>query len=398
MPLSGDMTPHSVMFGVEEKKMQVSGDSKLDTKRRWRWRRRNTEFIPSASPIAVRTTGSLGIHSKKSQSVRLPSSPLWDPPTRPQPATLASFPQHAEGTQLGLVATAESINSAELQAREKPRRQHFHSQSTDKLTRTLGIPSNATNVADTQTQAFDTDTSFKNEDTTKETPKLSRSRRMSLSLSTTLNSLPCLLRSPAQSPKQSRVSLSTLNTDDVHQFGLADDLSDSWGAIRDGSGTSLHSTHSPISPITFKPPTPVAAVPPGRPSAPNLPAGDKVKPDAVTSSSQRTDAALGRSRSLSFVPARIGRLVQLASANAAAQSSSAMPQEEASPSAQQDIPDEAESGLPVKANWLTSPGEEEAKARSFVVRHPEYADEYKSWSGQWNQDPQHVIKMLRSLK
>ncbi|KAF5377006.1 hypothetical protein D9615_007323 [Tricholomella constricta] len=386
---------------VEEKKVPVLANvPKPDVKRRWKWKRRNGEkSTRSASPLAncpILTTPS---GSKRAQSVHSASSPLWDESFEPTPPLSSIYPSYpAENLHLTPITSTDSANSDNLQYREKPNPKHSRRQSINKLARTLGVfPQDFNSPNDKGKSPYSEGpigrVCSRTDDSFKQTPKSSRANRMSLRLTTTLS----LLRPPSRSQltprSRSRASLSTLNTDDVHRFGLADDLSDSWGEVRNDSRASIYSSsYSPISPITFKPPTPVAVVPSRRSSTLNLnlPSTDRLKhlPDELTHSSPHSKTTLSRSRSLTFAPRRIDRLVpQLAPSAAGSRPHTP-------------FGDLDEPRLSARANWLESPvEEEEAKARSFVVNHPEYVDEYKNWSGQWNQDDmQQVIKMLRSLK
>ncbi|KAF8060709.1 hypothetical protein FPV67DRAFT_303414 [Lyophyllum atratum] len=410
-PSPVNTTPLPVMLSLralplpaeeETKKSPVSIISpKPDGKRRWRWGRRKEE----KSPLPIHSTIPPTSDPEKLQSIGRTASPLWKETFEPTPHLSSIFPSlPADDLQLTPITSASSTFSDDLQYREKPSRKHTRRQSINKLARTLGVfPNDFNSHAETGKSPYNADSIGKStQNSTKEHPR----RRIKLSLTTKLNTLPAVLRPPSTpTPSRSRISLlSTPNTDDVHRFGLADDLSESWGNSR---AASVYSSSSPISPITFKPPTPVAvAAVPRRASLLGLnllsASADKLKhPDEVTRPSSSSSlsppshlsATLSRSRSLSFAPPapRIGRLARLASAHSAASSR---------PHTPTPVGEAQEPHMPVKANWLEGPVEAEVeKAKSFVDEHPEYADEYRTWSGQWNQDDmQHVIRMLRNLK
>ncbi|KAG5641012.1 hypothetical protein DXG03_006380 [Asterophora parasitica] len=396
-PSSSSVKPslraESMPANVEVKKRPISLDSpKPDVKWPWKWRRGNSERRTRPASHFCSRSSALPTKVSPVHSVTSPaSSPLWDEtfaPSPPSSSAYSSFP--VDDLHLTPSTSTDSATPANAQYSGKPVRQHSRRQSANKLARTLGAlpPQDLDSLAEGKS-LYDNAGMSTDVDSLTEPPISPRSRRMSLKLTTTLS----LLRPPSRTQRaprsRSKISLSTLNTDDVHRFGLPDDLSDNWGDSRHDSRASIYSSYSPISPITFKPPTPVAVAPSRRFSTLNLGSTAKVKPDEVTLSSPHPQTTLNRSRSLSLAPPRIGRLAQLANAHSAAESRPHTPTE-----------DVDETRLPVRANWLESPiQEEEAKARSFMDAHPEYADEYKSWSGQWNQDDmQHVIKMLRSLK
>ncbi|KAG6864906.1 hypothetical protein C0991_006435 [Blastosporella zonata] len=348
---------------------------KPDTKQRWNWRLLTKERPTRSSPSLRPSTSSALISNKGASAPSVAASP-WGSSFEPTPSLstiLPSDPQHLTLPSRGSIVR---LDDDDLLPNPKPSPRN----STNKLARTLGALPPQSDYDDINKPLPNLGSSSRQD--------IAGSRRMSLSLTTTFTAVPALLRQASRTgPKQSRskTTLSTLTTDDV--FGLADDLSDNWGEPRTGSRASIYSSYSPISPIVFNPPTPTTTKPPRR-----LPSADNMKLEDVTFASRpHPGATLNRSRSLSFAPLRpkITRLAHLASAGAQAET---RPQSVmASPS------------IPLKAGWLESTPavleEEASKARSFVVTHPEYVDEYRNWSGQWNQDNvQDVIKMLRNLK
>ncbi|GLB36867.1 hypothetical protein LshimejAT787_0311540 [Lyophyllum shimeji] len=388
---------HSLPEAVTEKKRPVSIIStQPEVKRRWRWRlRRDSKSSRSPSPFASRTTT---LSAPDPEKPRTASSPLWDATFEPTPPLSTIFPSMPnEDLQLTPINSRDSAISEEFLYREKPSRQQSRRQSINKLARTLGVFANDfNNPLDSGTGRSPYITDSTTQDVIMEVP---RTRRMKLSLTTKLNTLPSALRPPFRS--RASLSISTPDADDVHSWG--------GGETHDGSrGSGYSSSYSPISPITFKPPTPVATVPSRRASALNLlpSSTDKLKPDDGTPPSssssppqqqQHLDAplspSLNRSRSLSFAPPRLGFLKPASSITRS------RPQTPTPPPAAV-VEEPREEPLPVKAHWLESPTpEEEAKAQKFVETHPEYADEYRTWTGQWNQDDmQQVIRMLRNLK
>lgn len=191
-----------------------------------------------------------------------------------------------------------------------------------------------------------------------------RSRSMTLPHDTITTGVPSdVLPSP-------RLSLPTLSTGDVHS-NLADGLSNNWAEIRPGSHASVYSSHSPISPIIFNPPTPVTTQLP-RP----LPSADNMKLDGGTlpsSSSPYFYTTLNRSRSIS----KFDHLVE----------SSDIPQ-----------PILDNPRLPIKVTRPESTPGDAYKARNFVVTHPECIEEFRSWSRQWNQDSMHTDVTIGASK
>ncbi|KAG6856802.1 hypothetical protein H0H87_000499 [Tephrocybe sp. NHM501043] len=368
---------HTVPLEMHEKAAPLPViELQPETKRRWNWRRFTVERPTRISSPRRPSTSPAPISKKAPSGPRIVASPWSDTfePTHPLSTIITSDPRDL---QLAPIISHGSVVSADDDFLPNPK--PSRGKSVNKLARTLGVE--AENVARNSLGPGQASSSRH---------ELARSRRQSLSLTTTFNTVPAFLRqTPRTLPKrsQSRISLSTLNTDDIHRFSLGDDLSDNWGEFRTGSRSSLYSSYSPISPIVFNPPSPATTKPPQR-----LPSADNVKLEDVTfASNPHLDATLSRSRSMSFALLRpkIGRLAHLASAHAL--EAETRPVSVTTPL------------LPVKAGWLEStPAEsqkEESRARSFVVSHPEYVDEYRNWSGQWNQDNvQDVIKMLRTLK
>ncbi|KAG6835826.1 hypothetical protein H0H93_014299 [Arthromyces matolae] len=202
-----------------------------------------------------------------------------------------------------------------------------------------------------------------------------RTRRKSLSL---IISGPSSPRPPSHVHHNS-LSRISLSSEDTHHLGLPKNNSDVWGDMRTGSRTSICSTHSAISPIVFSPPTPNST----RPHRP-FPWTDNEE-EVMPSYLANLEPTLDRSHSMPFDGKARRLLGYDGSLEPHVRSMSATPSMSSSPS--------------LLVNWLDSNPEEASKAQSFVVTHPEYADEYKSWTGQWNQnDMQNVIKALRLLK
>ncbi|KAG6917265.1 hypothetical protein DXG01_003212 [Tephrocybe rancida] len=357
-------------------------DSKLAHKRGWSWRLLRGEKSTRSSP-SLRPSSSPGPILKKGRSALNVVAP-WDDPFEPvPPLPTTSFPPNTQDLHFVPIISNGSLMSDDFPTNPKPPRR----KSSNKLARTLGVlPDGSKSAPRKSEKILGAEASGSSrQDVT--------SLKKSLSLSTSFATIPAILEPPSlPQPRKSRsrVSLSTLNTDDVHRFGLTDDLSENWGDIQSGSPASIYSSYSPISPITFNPPTPITTKPPRR-----LPSADNVKlEDVTTPSSPRPylDATLSRARSMSFGPLRpkMGRLAHLGST---VEPETRRPHTASS----------ASSRVPFKAGWLESTPavleEEASKARSFVVDHPEYIDEYRNWSGQWNQDNvQDVIKLLRTLK
>ncbi|KAF9457362.1 hypothetical protein BDZ94DRAFT_234582 [Collybia nuda] len=193
-------------------------------------------------------------------------------------------------------------------------------------------------------------------------------RRLSLTL-TTLTTIPNLFRpSPAvqrTSPaSRSQISLSTLDVDDIHQFGLADDLSDTWGKI---SESRTSSSDLPVSPITFHIP----------PEIPPSSSPGKVKPSVQEEVSPPLPTlTCGRSQSLSSLQVR--HVARTAS--------------------RPDTP------FDERTNTLVQVARSGSNSTSMTTE-PHLTDlkslraSTKTWNGEWNQDDmQHVIKKLRCLK
>lgn len=271
--------------------------------------------------------------------------------------------------------------------------------SVNKLARTLGIfPADISALTklppcDPSTPPYPLTPDSSSFHAIKEPPKPKIIRRMSLSLST-IASLPSLFRSPSQSPRPqkpspSRASLSTLNTDvgDIHHFDLADDLSENWGwgEMRDDSCAS---TDSPISPITFQPPTPIAG-PANKASSPPWAAqlSGRTSPEVRRSSRRTSKISLARARSQTYVSSQFA---QRAEARSRAQTPMLL-----------DTQDYVH-GLPVRANWLDAASPAARDGGEDVTVSPADTDvdrEPRTWSGQWNQgDMQQVIKRLRDLR
>ncbi|KAG6830278.1 hypothetical protein H0H92_001544 [Tricholoma furcatifolium] len=344
---------------------------------RWSWKRFKRDKSRSASSLFRPTT------SPAPSSKATP----WEYATEPFPPLSTVYSAEAQPSRLSRVMSNESVMSDDLDSVPTPRTSRR--KSMFKLARTLGAsPQDFESVVNS-------DGSFDGESVGTSRREYFRSRTQSLMVSTSFSSphLSHISRLPTIQSR-SKTSLSTNNTDDLHHLNLADDPSSNWGEVWSGSRTSFHSSSSPISPIVFSPPTPITAQPPRQPLVEIQNSDVKLQEVTRTSLSMTSSplqaTTLNRSRSMTFTPFRSkkGRLAQLAGADGAGP--------------RPHTGDNASSLLPVKAGWLQGPStlqEETSRTRSFVESHPEYADDCRNWSGQWNQDSVHdVIKRLRTLK
>ncbi|KAF9561490.1 hypothetical protein CPC08DRAFT_427901 [Agrocybe pediades] len=196
----------------------------------------------------------------------------------------------------------------------------------------------------------------------------------------------------------SQHTLSTL-TDDLHQFGLEDDLSDSWGEV------NRNSTYSSVagSPIVFSPPSPIpvkrSASPHPPLSSPDTPTVSVPRPlpvppvllpkqlEVVAPKTQEGEdqffvapsPTLGRSFSYS----RHRRSIRV-------------PTHTASASLHTDIRLDS-NGVALRSNWIVPPSADDPKDVAFSVREvPDIASQ--AWSGEWNTNLPEVIKSLRTLR
>ncbi|KAF8148627.1 hypothetical protein B0H34DRAFT_802848 [Crassisporium funariophilum] len=181
------------------------------------------------------------------------------------------------------------------------------------------------------------------------------------------------------STTESQITMSTL-TDDLHQFDLADDLSESWGETDNTS--SIH-FRGPPSPITFSPPSPVL---PGvvKPTliVPPLDTDDISSPERESISVP--SPTLSRSHSYTHSSRRRSSVRISAHTHAA------------SVSLYSDLPLDSGPPLAVKSNWLVPPSREDNVVFQVTGTTPEKA---QAWTGEWNRgDMQDVIRTLRTLR
>ncbi|KAG5719287.1 hypothetical protein E4T56_gene13337 [Termitomyces sp. T112] len=263
----------------------------------------------------------LHVHSTSAPIRRSTPSPL-EATFVPAPPLWTIFPADTQDLQLVPIISHGSDISDDIDLLPNPKLSRR--KSIYKLARTLGVspydfePRDSPYVASSSMP--DTAGSWKTN------PPLNHDN--------TFAGLPSVLRpsSCTQPRSRSRISLSIMDTDNL-RLNLADDLHDEWDEIRSESRASIYSSYSPISPIVFNPPTPTTQ--PLR----TLP--------LTTNTSMEESSLTSSSRS------KIGRLVPSAQATETA-------------------PDP----------WFIKISEDVSEARDFVVAHPEYMNEYKSWSGQ----------------
>ncbi|RDB27289.1 hypothetical protein Hypma_004372 [Hypsizygus marmoreus] len=372
---------------------------------------RDHSFTPCNSPSPVSKTFSTFLQPESAHIARRHSTLAWTEPlesTTPLSPLFSPIP--SDDSHLTPATSIESLKASDRRRSRKPWT-HSRRGSVNKLARTLGVCPPDLNmsfdVGQTPHSPNHSERSFSTTEETyipaKEPLSLSKaSKRRSLSL-TTFASLPSLFRSRSPSHgdgkhitkrSPSRISLSTVNTDDVHRFDLADDLSDTWGEVRDDS----HSC-SPISPITFHPPSPLPRGGGVASSTLSHPPSDNMKREPETagfslSSSLRRPTALTRARSQSYI------------SSSESQSAFSIDSRAHTPFQELQVPEtetwplQAKARLPVKANWLDSSSllssEQNSKQRQEATGS---GPESRDWIGEWNQDDmQQVIKMLRQLK
>lgn len=195
-----------------------------------------------------------------------------------------------------LCLTPTSTRSSSLSESEQPTRHTSQRSrgSINKVSRTLGFPeiTFATEFGEVPLSAsYDSYNPFDSLDLypVRKQPSVKLSRRLSLTLSN-LTAIPTFFRpssttQPTSPPSPSRTSLSTLDANDVHQFGLADDLSDSWGKIPE---SLTNSSDLQISPITFH--TPTHVLPPSSSGDMKLNIPGEVSPPFPTLTSGRSQS------------------------------------------------------------------------------------------------------------
>lgn len=243
----------------------------------------------------------------------------------PTPPLSEIFPANVHDLQLTPIIPDETDMLDDMDVPLDPK--SSYQKSLNKLSRTLGVPLHEFEPRET----LRPDT---------------RSRRMTLPCNTTSNGV------PSDVLPSYHKSLLTLNAGELHS-NLADDFYDDSAEIRPGSRTSVYSTHSPISPLIFGPPTPVTTRLP--------PSTDDMELESHPSSPRpHVYTTLNRSRSITFAPLRPNFDRSVASIDS------------------HDM-----------VNWPESTHEEVCKARNFVVSHPEYIEEFRTWSRQWNQGTLH---------
>ncbi|TFK38815.1 hypothetical protein BDQ12DRAFT_683409 [Crucibulum laeve] len=267
-----------------------------------------------------------------------------------------------------------------------PSPEAIRERSTNKLARTLGdLPPEAIyeRLLKERQENFDSLPRIITSNLAANDRTLRISRRASLASFGSFSSF--LLPSSRRRDVSSQHSVSTL-TDDVHQFGLTDDLSESWGEMRDDSSRAGFRAESPTSPIVFSPPTPVANAPPaGIVNTPSAASFNSTAPSSEDAENLSLPSpSLNRSHSYSHSSRKRGERTHIHSAS--------VPR-------RPDTPFDMYT-LPVKSNWMNpSPTvEQDEETTPVTMKAPELV-EGNGWRGEWNRtNMQDVIKTLRSLK
>ncbi|KAH9487429.1 hypothetical protein JR316_0001504 [Psilocybe cubensis] len=197
-------------------------------------------------------------------------------------------------------------------------------------------------------------------------------RRASVSMSS-LGSM--FIRSGART--RDSVSASTI-TDDLHQFGLADDLSESWRNMNDSS-TSI--PQPPASPIVFSPPSPTAV--PNPKSTPELSSNGHSDDESEAEQSIELDA-------LSYASSTLSR------SNSYSAASSERPSI-ASHSRSTSTSILSERRLANRSIWLIPVNDDDDDLHVGHIHRLDVAEKPQNWSGEWNNDLHQVIKSLRLL-
>ncbi|KAG6888781.1 hypothetical protein C0992_007511 [Termitomyces sp. T32_za158] len=339
LSLTSDFESYPLTFPLRTQSLPTALDERVDpfnvvkpnTKRCWFWDRVGSKH-PRSLPTFLCTSS---VPSQKSLNTQSPSRI----PFVPTPPLSEIFPADLHDLQIapGISDRSDMLDDMDFPQTPKSARR----KSLNKLSRTLGVP-----LHDFEPRTLRADPS---------------SNRISLSHNTTSTGV------PSDVLPSSHKSLPTLNTVD-HHFNLANDLSDDWTRIRPGSRASAYSPHSPISPIMFSPPTPVTTqLPHPLTSTENM----KLEGGSLSSSSRpHVRTTLNRSQSMTFASLR-SKFERLMASAGTTQSILGNP-----PS-------------PIKVQRPDSTREEVGTARNFVAAHPEYIEEFTTWSRQWNQDSLH---------
>ncbi|PPQ72159.1 hypothetical protein CVT25_008684 [Psilocybe cyanescens] len=174
------------------------------------------------------------------------------------------------------------------------------------------------------------------------------------------------------------IATSTM-TDDLHQFDLADDLSESWGNMNESSSSICR---PPPSPIVFSPPSPLAGPNPKGPSVPNSSglSGDASVAEQSTESDTLSCASSTLSRSTSFSIASSQR-PSITSHNRSTSTSIL-----------------SEGRLENNRSiWLIPIKDDDDDLEVGHIHRVNITDRPQNWSGEWNNDLHQVIKSLRLL-
>ncbi|CAA7266444.1 unnamed protein product [Cyclocybe aegerita] len=257
----------------------------------------------------------------------------------------------------------------------------------NKLARTLGdLPSDSFYDAMTKEQ--------KNrlpkltiEDTDPAKPKIKISKRSSLHLSSMFIGRPVRIR-------ESSATLSTMTNADLHQLGLSDQISESWGEV---DAESVQRSESPGSPITFAPPSPA----PQGPTTATMATLQKSTAASSLDTPSVEDPESGSVTPLTETPTSISRSHSFSHDDRARRRSVNGPGHPYSSSTSLSGVTSAPTTpfttvFPNKANWLIPPSPQDEEAL-FAIKGTA-PDKPQAWTGEWNSDMQDVIRALRHLR